>query len=143
MSEGSLIAATAARATAAVAQTAASPTNDMNPQAVAQATPQLQASIATAIAPVIANLTNAEAHFWQKRTFWSQVGSGFAALGFIATPIIDYMQHHTTSGGVSTVTALGLAAAAWSGYSAYRAGRASTPLGTPEKPRLPYPLNRG
>lgn len=127
------------RASAAVTQTAASPNNDMSGAAVAAAQPELRASIEAALAPVIQNLTNTEPHFWMKRTFWSQVGSGLAVLSFIATPVVNYLESHTTSGGSSTITAVGLLAAVWAGYAAYRAGHATTPLGTPSQPPNPVP----
>lgn len=132
-----VLAAAVQRATDAVAHTAASPNNAMNPTAVAEAQPQLHASIEAAIAPVIANATNTEAHWWQKRSRWSAIGSSFAALGFIAGPVLEYMRTHTTDSGSTTVSAFGLAMAVWAGYSAYRAGRATTPLGTPAMPSNP------
>lgn len=125
------------RATAAVQTVAESPRNDMSGAAVAGAQPQLAAAITTAIAPVIANATNTEAWFFQKRSFWGAVGAGMALLSSVAGAVIPYMQSHTTDNGTFTASMLGIAFAAWGGYSSWKAGHSTTPLFTPEKPANP------
>jgi hypothetical protein len=125
------------RAAGAVAKTAASPTNDMNPDYVAGASAELRANIAQAISPLIQHLTNNEPHFWLKRTFWSQVGSGLGAIASIGVPVVQYLQAHTIDSGTASVSMFGLAMCIWSNYSAWSARNSTTPLGTPKPPENP------
>lgn len=130
-----VLAAAVQRATAAVAQTAASPRNDMSTAAVAEAKPELQANIAAAIAPVIANATNTEEHWWQKRTRWAVIVGVLFTVGApwlvkLGIPI----DAATKELAIGTLTTLGGLGAAW---LSYRAGVATTPLGTPSVPKNP------
>lgn len=120
-------------ATAAVFATAASPTNSMSSSAVAGAQPELQANIATAIAadPVVQNATNTEPHWWMKRTFWSALASSGAAVSAGVFAALNYMSSHVTDNGSGTISIVTIGFALWAGYSAWRAGVATTPLGTP------------
>lgn len=132
-----VLAAAVQRASAAVTQTAASPTNEMSSDAVAGAHFELESNIKAAIAPVIANATNTEAHWWQKRSMWSTLASTAVVVGTVGHAVFEFFATHDLSDKGLTFSIV--AGAVWAGYSAYRAGTATTPLGTPEK----YPLNKG
>lgn len=137
MPNDAVLAAAVQRASGAVLQTAASENNSMSPVAVADAKPELQANIKAAIAPVIANATNTEAHWWQKRSMWSALASTAVVIGTVGHAVFEYMAtQNITDKGVTFSIVVG---AVWAGYSAYRAGTAVVPLGTQEK----FPLNRG
>lgn len=139
-----VVLAAAASAVAAVERVAARPDNGMSGPAVEAAAPQLAQAVATAVAntPEMQNVLNTEKHFYLKRSFWAQVGAVAAGLMSFTTFAIQYMQQHTSEDGTQSISLLGFAFAAWSWYSAFRAGRATVPLGS--KPTwLPFPLNRG
>lgn len=138
-----VLAATAS-AVEAMEEVAGRSDNQMSAPAVSAASPQIAQAVAEAVAatPEMQNVLNTERHFWLKRSFWAQVGAAAAGLMSFATFAIQYMQQHTSEDGTQSISVLGFAFAAWSWYSAFRAGRATVPLGS--KPtRLPFPLNRG
>lgn len=133
-----IIQAATQAAVTAVAMTATNPDNAMSTAAVLGAQSELKANIEQAIAanPLVQNVTNTEPHWWMKRTNWATLAAGLGAIVSIAQPVIVYMQSHTTEAGTTSVSVLGLAFAAWSGYSAWKAGRPGiVPLGT--KPANP------
>lgn len=136
-----VIQSAARAAVQAVAETAASSTNAMSQAAVINASPELQRNVEQAIAsnPLVQNVTNTEPHWWMKRTNWAAIAASLGAAWTIAQPAIAYMQAHTTNLGTTTsASAIGLALAVWSGYSAWKAGRPGTvPLGS--KPANPVP----
>lgn len=135
-----VIVAAAKEAMEAVQATAEKPSNNVSIKAVTDAKVEMTAAITKAIAttPEVQNLTSTETHFWQRRSFWSQVGSGLGGFAAVAVPVIQYLQDHTTDAGTTTISAFGLLVCIWSNYSSYRSRNASTPLGT-----KPYPQNRG
>jgi hypothetical protein len=125
-------------ATAAVAKTATSPTNDMSATAVADAKPELQANISAAIAadPVVKNATNTEDHWWQKRSRWAMIIS--LAL-VVLNPVLQRygvagVSPQTQDYIVTACTTLGNLAAAG---MALWAGNAITPLFTRTQPANP------
>lgn len=124
-----------ARVTQAVEITAERGDNQMNPGAVVEARPQLQASVAAAVAPVVQHLTNTE-RWWQKRSRWSMIVS-FALV--VAAPAlrraglgdIDPAWQAYIIDGLTTCGNLA------AGFLALRAGQALTPMFSPKPPPNP------
>ena len=138
MNQNPAIAAAAKAAATAVVTTAASPSNEMSSAAVAGAKQELQANIAAAIAanPVVQNATNTETHWWQKRSNWSWLAATAAGSAAAFGIVVDYLQNHTFINADGSINWIVIGFAVWSARAAFRAGRATTPLGTPE-PRYP------
>lgn len=141
MSSGSAIAAAAAvNATIAVEEVAGRGSNQMSQVAVEDAAPAIASAIQVAIdtTPEMQHVLNTETHFWQKRTFWCTAYSSIVVLVPAISAFLKYMADHTVDGKVTATVILfgGLA-----GYSAFRAGKATRPLGT-SATQLPYPQRR-
>lgn len=143
MASGSEVAAAAAaNATRAVEAVASQSTNSMNPVAVEAASPQIAQAVQAAITntPEVRNVLNTEAHWWQKRSRWSTIASACGGLVAAIAAVADYMSKNVDQNSELSYITFGFAL--WAGYSAYRAGTATVPLG--QKPtQLPFPLNRG
>lgn len=115
---------------AGVAQAAALPTNDLKERDVDTVAAQVTPKVEKQVAAIVANATNTEAHWWQKRSVWAAIVSVAAT---IAGPLLidygvpaDWMTPDTQE---KVVTALVKAGGALSAYLAWRAGRALKPLG--------------
>jgi hypothetical protein len=112
---------------------AAKTSTDITSDDVSKVAPKLEAEVKKEIAkevqPVIDHLTNNEAHWWQKRSFWSAI---ISVLGVILMPLAakygleGYLEPENLETVVDTLTKLAGALAA---YMAYRAGTAMKPLG--------------
>lgn len=94
-----------------------------------QVTQKVEEVIKKEVQPIIDNATNNEAHWWQKRSFWSSIVS---IVGVVAVPIAarygleGYLTQENLDVAVDTLTKLSGVLAA---YLAYRAGTALKPLG--------------
>lgn len=130
--------AVAKAAMEAVKTTAERETNHVSIKSVTDAQPEMTATIKAAVeaSPVFQNLASSETHFWQRRSFWSQVGSALGGASAIAVLVVEYFMSHTTDAGTTTFSALGLAFFVWSNYSSYRSRNASTPLWTKPVPHV-------
>lgn len=131
MNQNPAIAAATKAAMAAVTATAAKPTNTIPSKSVADAAPALEAAITKAIAadPVVQNATNSEAHWWQKRSNWSWLAATAAGSAAALGIVIDYLQTHTFLKGDGSINWIVIGFALWSARAAFRAGRATVPLG--------------
>lgn len=94
-----------------------------------QVTQKVEEAIKKDIQPIVDNLTNSEANWWQKRSFWSSIVS---LVGVVAIPIAarygleGYLSQENLDVAVDTLTKL---SGVLSAYLAYRAGTALKPLG--------------
>lgn len=105
----------------------------MKPSDVPKVAPGVEAAVKNAVSkevqPIIDHLTNNEAHWYQKRSFWSAIVSigGVVLLPIAAKFGLEgYLAPENHEMAVDALTKLSGALAA---YLAYRAGTATKPLG--------------
>lgn len=122
-----VVEAAAEKAMEALTKEAGKSTNAMSVTAVADAAPAIERAMEKAIAatPEMQHVLNTEAHFWQKRTFWSALASAATFLGAAGIYIAERM----STGDANELTLGLMFSAALAGYGAIRAGIATRPLG--------------